>query len=131
MIATTLVDEIRRLLQEGQLSQRKIAARMGVSRGTVNAIAQGKRTDRIPRWQKDGGDFTPPAGLYVRCPTCGGMVQMPCLLCYLRAKANQSTAASKPSPFQANSARIGTVKRAATSRRFVAKLASSAEGAGG
>jgi transcriptional regulator with XRE-family HTH domain len=42
MIATTVVDEIRRLLRQGRLSQRKIASRIGVSRGTVNAIALGK-----------------------------------------------------------------------------------------
>ena len=39
MIATTVVDEVRRLLREGRLSQRSIALRIGVSRGTVNAIA--------------------------------------------------------------------------------------------
>ncbi len=43
MITATVVDEIRRMLREGRLSQRKIAVRIGVSRGTVNAIALGKR----------------------------------------------------------------------------------------
>lgn len=35
MLSLSVVQEIDRLLQEGQLSQRKIAARLGVSRGTV------------------------------------------------------------------------------------------------
>jgi hypothetical protein len=88
MIATALVDEVRRMLKEGRLSQRKIAQRVGVSRGTVNAIACGKRRDTLPRrgsdTKQDG--FTPPTGMPVRCPGCGGLTQMPCLLCYLRAR---------------------------------------------
>lgn len=27
--------------------------------------------------------FTFPTGQYVRCPGCGGIAQMPCLICYL------------------------------------------------
>ena len=27
--------------------------------------------------------YTPPAGPYKKCPTCGHRVQMPCLLCFL------------------------------------------------
>jgi len=26
--------------------------------------------------------LTEPSGEFVRCPSCGGMVQMPCLACY-------------------------------------------------
>lgn len=86
MITPSVVDEIRRLLGEGRLSQRGIALRIGVSRGTVNAIAQGKRTcDRFCRPRDDDG-FVPPNGLPVRCPGCGGRVQMPCLLCYIRER---------------------------------------------
>ena len=43
MLPLATVQEIRRLLDEGQLSQRKIAAQLGVSRGTVGAIASGRR----------------------------------------------------------------------------------------
>ena len=84
MIATSVVDEIRRLLREGRLSQRSIARQIGVSRGTVNAIALGKCTHDRVRRQRDEDGFIPPAGLPVRCPGCGGKVQMPCLLCYIR-----------------------------------------------
>lgn len=85
MIATVLAKEIRRLLDDGKLSQRRIARRVGISRGTVNAIALGKRPDYEALRRKRGDDFLPPAGLPVRCPGCGGMVQMPCLLCRVRA----------------------------------------------
>ena len=86
MIAAPVTEEIRRLLAEGRLSQRKIAQRLGVSRGTVNAIAHGKRPDyaplRPPAHDDDG--FITPQGLFQRCPRCGGKVQMPCLACYVR-----------------------------------------------
>ena len=39
MIAPKVVDEIRRLLAQRKLSQRKIAKRLRISRGTVGAIA--------------------------------------------------------------------------------------------
>jgi DNA-binding XRE family transcriptional regulator len=86
MIATTVIDEVRRMLEEGRLSQRKIAVELGVSRGTVNAIARGTRPDYDDRWRRDDG-FVPPHGLPVRCAGCGAKVQMPCLLCYIRARA--------------------------------------------
>jgi hypothetical protein len=85
MIATTVVDEIRRLLRESGLSQRKIASRIGVSRGTVNAIALGGRPEAPAHWRHQDERFVPPTGTAVRCPGCGGKVQMPCLLCYIRA----------------------------------------------
>ncbi|TSA40018.1 XRE family transcriptional regulator [archaeon] len=84
MIAPTVVEEIRGLLCVGALSQRKIARRLGISRGTVNAIAVGRRPDHaLPAPERDG--FPAPSGVPVRCPGCGGRVQMPCLLCYVRA----------------------------------------------
>ena len=84
MIAQAIVDEIRCLLDKGTLSQRTIARRIGVSRGTVNAIAQGKRPD-YSGLRRNADDFSPPAGPPRRCPGCGGMVLMPCLLCHVRA----------------------------------------------
>lgn len=92
MITATVVDEVRRMLREGRLSQRKIAFQIGVSRGTVNAIALGKRLcHRDDRPAADRG-FTPPTGPLVRCPGCGGRVQMPCLLCYIRTRAGRRPA---------------------------------------
>lgn len=84
MLSFCVVDEIKRLLKEGNLSQRKIARQVGVSRGTVHGIAQGRRADyKAQREAKR--EFVTPVGPPVRCPTCGGMVQMPCLACRVRA----------------------------------------------
>jgi hypothetical protein len=84
MITFGVVGEVRRLLAEGHLSQRKIARWTGVSRGTVNAIARGERPDYEARRHRQDDDFTLPSGPARRCPGCGGMVQMPCLLCRIR-----------------------------------------------
>ena len=46
MIAPAIVDEVKRLLNKGKLSQRNVALRTGVSRTTVGAIASGKRPER-------------------------------------------------------------------------------------
>jgi hypothetical protein len=81
MIARETVEQIQRLLAEGNVSQRGIARLMGVSRGTVNAIAQGKR--REPRPAKPEEEDLP-CGPPQRCPTCGGFVYMPCRLCRVR-----------------------------------------------
>ena len=93
MIASAVVSEIRDFLAEGALSQRRIAQRLGVSRGTVNAIARGRRPDYDARWPEPmADDFITPDGLPQRCPGCGGMVQMPCLLCHVRVvKERQRT----------------------------------------
>ncbi len=85
MLAEAVVEEIRSLLVAGGLSQRKIARRLGVSRGTVNAISLGRRADYAPPSPAEGECFPFPEGVPRRCPGCGGMVQMPCLLCYIRS----------------------------------------------
>ena len=87
MITATVEAEIRRMLQEGRLSQRKIASQIGVSRGTVNAIALGKRPCHRNELRGAREGFIPPTGPLMRCPGCGGRVQMPCLLCYIRTTA--------------------------------------------
>jgi len=90
MIAQSIIDEVRLLLAEGELSQRKIAARLGISRGTVYAIASGRRRDR--RRPADAGGGTghcDSSGPPQRCPGCGGLVYMPCRLCRLRAAAGR------------------------------------------
>ncbi len=82
MIAPQIVTEIRRLLAVGGLSQRKIAERMGVCRGTVHAIASGRRPDYEPLPRTDDDEES--AGPAARCPGCGGMVYLPCRLCRMR-----------------------------------------------
>ena len=84
MLPPSVVNEIRRLLTGEGLSYREIVRITGVSRGTVNAIAQGKRPDGLGR-RDVSDDFLPPVGPPRRCPGCGGLVLMPCLLCHVRA----------------------------------------------
>jgi hypothetical protein len=84
MLATELILEIDRLLKEGELSHRKIAARLDVSRGTVSAIAHGRRglygKDAAEEKRRPLAPATPP----IRCPRCGYRVFLPCLICLAR-----------------------------------------------
>ncbi len=84
MIAPKIIAEVRRLLAEGLLSQRRIAKAAGVSRGTVGAIASGKRPDYQMSQQPWDDLWEEPTGPPERCPSCGGMVYMPCRLCRVR-----------------------------------------------
>jgi transcriptional regulator with XRE-family HTH domain len=83
MLTPATVLEVHRLLKIGALSQRQIARSLGISRGTVYAISRGKRVVRTPSPGIDRR-LVRPLGEVRRCPTCGGMVQMPCLLCEVR-----------------------------------------------
>ena len=98
MISFAVVDEIERLLQEGGLSQRMIARRVGVSRGTVNTIARGQRPDYRARRRQRADDFVAPSGPVCRCPTCGARVQMPCLACRVRAIRESRRRSRRESP---------------------------------
>ena len=85
MIAPGIVAEIRRLLADDKLSQRKIARAVGVSRGTVAAIASGTRPDYEAIYQQALEDqCDEPAGPPQRCPECGVLVYMPCQACRAR-----------------------------------------------
>lgn len=92
MIAPSIVGEIRDLLAKGELSQREIARRLEISRGTVNAIALGRRPDHSSPRRRGLSDFIPPAGVPMRCPICGSKVQMPCLACQVRAIKRRAAA---------------------------------------
>ncbi len=83
MLELARVQEIRQLLAEKRLSQRKIATTLGVSRGTVLAIARGPHA-RETRPMTREEDLEERIGPVERCPTCGGRVIMPCLLCHVR-----------------------------------------------
>lgn len=85
MIAPAVVERIKQLLAEGRLSQRKIANLTGVSRATIGAIASGRRPD-YPRPGGDDFGFCQPDAPIGRCPGCGGMVSLPCLLCHVRGQ---------------------------------------------
>jgi hypothetical protein len=83
MLPIALVNEIDSLLHDGTLSRRKIALRLGVSRGIVDAIANG---DRGLYGQDPFAKHSPrvPTSPATRCPTCGYRVYLPCLVCRTR-----------------------------------------------
>ncbi len=87
MLAPGRVMEIRRLLDSGNHSQRQVARMTGVSRGTVGAIASGRRPDYLlePPEKDEPRSNSPP----VRCPGCGGWVYASCRLCRVRAAKSQ------------------------------------------
>jgi len=82
MLTQLQVDWVVQLLDDKRLSQRTIARLTGVSRGTIGAIARGVRPQNLCRRESEEPAFD--RGLPVRCHGCGGLVQMPCLLCRVR-----------------------------------------------
>lgn len=96
MIAPSVVREIRGLLADGAYSQRKIARITGVSRGTVGAIARGKRRDYEAVESDQDVEPAGPVGPPERCPGCGGFVTMPCRLCRTRRLVAESRVARPP-----------------------------------
>jgi transcriptional regulator with XRE-family HTH domain len=85
MLPLAVVDEIRQLLALGELSQRQIAEQLQVSRGTVHNIASGKRGHHGRELQEGSAKgYSHPQ----RCPGCGAMVAMPCVLCRAREFRN-------------------------------------------
>jgi transcriptional regulator with XRE-family HTH domain len=96
MIAAKVVTEVRRLLAEGVLSQRRISELTGISRGSVRAIASGKRPDYEALRQPADDEWDEPTGPAVRCPGCGGMVCMPCQLCRVRKTLAKNSRPKSP-----------------------------------
>lgn len=100
MLAKSLIDEVDRLLKLGTLSQREIAARLKVSRGTVSAIASGRRGLHGRESTGDDAATHAPLSPPVRCPRCGYRVYMPCLVCrsrdYRKRQAAMQFAAAPP-----------------------------------
>lgn len=87
MISQQTVDTVRQLLSEGELSQRAIARRVGLSRATVNRIATGTRQPKAPaKGQR-------PQGV---CPKCRCNVLLPCLACSLRAPTRSEIPVARP-----------------------------------
>ena len=96
MIAPSLVNQVKRLLAEGRYSQRKIARMTGISRGTVGAIASGRRPDYEAIVRARQSELDEPTGPPQRCPGCGGMVYMPCRLCRVRKLVAEARVARPP-----------------------------------
>ena len=98
MLSSEQIREIRRLLAKGK-SYRNIARVSGASRWTIAKIAAGDGTkhETSPLTK----ELRPPAGPVARCPTCGGRVYTPCLVCGIRrlkatARLTASRTTAKP-----------------------------------
>ncbi|MGL6196104.1 MAG: helix-turn-helix domain-containing protein [Thermoguttaceae bacterium] len=79
--------EIIRLIDSRQYSQRQIASKLKVSRGTVSSIMKGIRKFRFKIAQEIN---IKPEGPIVRCPKCGGKTQLPCTYCEIKKIIEQS-----------------------------------------
>jgi hypothetical protein len=89
MLPQSLIHEIDRLLKQRRLSHRKIAARVGVSRGTVSAIASGRRGLHGKDLREAEFRSLVPIAPAARCCRCGYRVYLPCLICAARQHKNQ------------------------------------------
>jgi transcriptional regulator with XRE-family HTH domain len=97
MLAASQITEIRQLLRQGRLSERKIARQCGVSRNTVARIAEiNLRCRPVEETAATAEDADPldPAETPRRCPGCGGLVLGRCRLCCARSRR----AAHRPAP---------------------------------
>lgn len=80
------VRAVERLLRAGKLSQRAIAAKLGVSRGSVAKIAA--RMRERPQGESQSAEACGESPPVARCPNCGALVEMPCRACMvLRLRA--------------------------------------------
>jgi hypothetical protein len=85
MYRSDRVEDIRRLLAEGKLSERAIAQQTGVSRGMVAAVARGSRPPQP-------ADVSPePLAVAHRCNECGANVYPPCIACAIRAMGEEAS----------------------------------------
>ncbi|HTQ37536.1 MAG TPA: helix-turn-helix domain-containing protein [Pirellulales bacterium] len=92
MLSLAKVDEVRRLLARGNISQRQIARDLGISRGSVAAIASGKRPNYPVTIPNEDIDCSLPP---IRCQGCGGLVHAPCRLCRVRSLKARDKAVAK------------------------------------
>jgi hypothetical protein len=92
MLSPLKVEEIRRLLARGNISQRQISRELGISRGTISAIASGKRPNYPLKLPEEDIDCQLPP---VRCQGCGGLVYAPCRLCRVRGLKRREQALAR------------------------------------
>ncbi|MCA9232146.1 MAG: helix-turn-helix transcriptional regulator [Planctomycetales bacterium] len=103
MLTESVVMAVTTLLVEGQLLQRQIARRTGVSRTTISNIANGRRG----LWGREtpcGDAETHHLAIEAkaeRCPGCGGLVYMPCVLCAVRSSPGRTEVCNVEIPSRA------------------------------
>lgn len=109
MISDAQFDQIEQLLEEGH-TQRAIARLTGISRGTVHAIATGKRL-------KQGPGFQPKPCAPHHCPTCGALIDLePCVACHARGVAAEAGVHHVSEPIEEIMRRIQGPRKSAEGR---------------
>lgn len=98
MIHPERVRFVKQLLREKKHSLRAISRLAGVSRGSVGAIASGRRPEYAPPSPTPEDDSWRPTGPITRCPNCGGRVYAPCRLCHVRDQASSHAPRSRRIP---------------------------------
>lgn len=103
MIDKKIIAEAARLLLVHELSQRQIAARLGISRGTVLAISRQRRPLNLRRKKRAAKPRSKQQRRFVervtlraaqlpeRCPACRNLVLLPCQACKSRKQALRFT----------------------------------------
>lgn len=85
MHSPEVIQAAQELWNEGKLSRRAIAKKLGISRGSMSSIARGDLKPHPPREPRQADDTSAlDTGPIERCPTCGGRVYAPCRLCAVR-----------------------------------------------
>jgi len=88
VLSDAVVEAVQDLLDDGY-SQRAVAEMVRVSRGFVSTVASGKRVASSESQRPT--ELSSPSGRQVRCPGCGGLVQLPCVACRTRATTTHRT----------------------------------------
>lgn len=83
MIPDFVIEEAQKLLEQGGMSYRKIAAQVGVSRGVVSEVAQGNR--RPCGVDENGVNGDSVIVSPIKCVGCGRLIIIiPCVACRAR-----------------------------------------------
>lgn len=113
VITEAMVAEVRRLLELGQLTQRQVAAQVGISQSTLTAINKGRWRQPFPRSSEPLVDRRPGV-----CPICGRDGLLPCIKCsadrYAKVDGRQAPEGAGPYHFDPTPAEIA--ERAAVIR---------------
>ncbi|MGL4513188.1 MAG: hypothetical protein ACRCT8_08865 [Lacipirellulaceae bacterium] len=94
MISFEQAELVQRLLDEGDLSHRGIAKRVGVGRATVDRLARGEGTSLAERLRRPLPESPPDMLCVARCPECGALVAPPCVACRTRRYVREARAAA-------------------------------------
>ncbi|MHB8897343.1 MAG: hypothetical protein ACYC6Y_01205 [Thermoguttaceae bacterium] len=97
MIQPEIVREIQRLLATRRFSRRQIAEHLGLARGTVSAVAEG-RLSADSRSEQLQSSAAPRTRTPRRCPQCRVLVRMPCRRCRLHRRKAAILPPATPEP---------------------------------